>query len=114
MDSEDYPRILAYENIDNTEENFCIESEELANIFEKVKYAAASTTDNMAFNCVKLEGNENVLRFVSTDTYRLVYLRKEIGNLNGELDISIPLNTVETMHFHRQAGFPLSFFLKGT
>lgn len=97
MDSEDYPRLLAYENIDNTKENFCLESHVLAGIFEKVKYAAATSTDNMQVNCVKLEGAGNTLKFISTDTFRLTYLETQVGEVEGNLEISIPLNTVEAV-----------------
>lgn len=97
MDPEDFPKILVDENFDNKEEQFEIESEELASIFEKVKYAAAQVSDNLAFNCVRLEHNDNVLKFVTTDTYRLVYLTKEVEKVNGDFEISIPLNTVEAV-----------------
>lgn len=97
MDPEDFPKILVDENFDNKEEQFEIESEELASIFEKVKYAAAQVSDNLAFNCVRLEHNDNILKFVTTDTYRLVYLTKEVEKVNGDFEISIPLNTVEAV-----------------
>ncbi|WP_410208235.1 DNA polymerase III subunit beta [Fusobacterium sp.] len=97
MDAEDYPKILVSERFDEIEEQFSIDSDELADIFEKVKYAAAPTTDNMAFNCVRVENKENMLKFVTTDTYRLVYLTKDVDKVNGELEISIPLSTVEAV-----------------
>lgn len=97
MDPEDFPKILVDENFDNKEEQFEIKSEELASIFEKVKYAAAQVSDNLAFNCVRVEHNDNVLKFVTTDTYRLVYLTKEVEKVNGDFEISIPLNTVEAV-----------------
>lgn len=97
MDAEDYPKILVSERFDEIEEQFSIDSDELADIFEKVKYAAAPSTDNMAFNCVRVENNGNMLKFVTTDTYRLVYLTKDVEKVSGELDISIPLSTVEAV-----------------
>ena len=97
MDAEDYPKIFVSERFDEIEEQFSIDSDELADIFEKVKYAAAPSTDNMAFNCVRVENNGNMLKFVTTDTYRLVYLTKDVEKVSGELDISIPLSTVEAV-----------------
>lgn len=97
MDAEDFPKILVDENFDNKKEQFEIESEELAGIFERVKYAAAQVSDNLAFNCVRLENSGNTLKFVTTDTYRLVYLTKEAENVNGDFAISMPLNTVEAV-----------------
>ncbi|QNM15606.1 DNA polymerase III subunit beta [Fusobacterium hominis] len=97
MDAEDYPKILVSEKFDEIEEEFQIDSDELASIFEKVKYAAAPSTDNMAFNCVRVENNDNTLKFITTDTYRLVYLTKDVEKVKGNIDISIPLNTVEAV-----------------
>ena len=97
MDAEDYPKIPVGEKFDEITEQFEIDSEELASIFEKVKYAASPTSDNLAFNCVRLEKKDNTLKFVTTDTYRLVYLTKEVEKINGDLDISIPLSTVESV-----------------
>lgn len=97
MDAEDYPKIPVGEKFDEITEQFEIDSEDLASIFEKVKYAASPTSDNLAFNCVRLEKKDNTLKFVTTDTYRLVYLTKEVEKINGDLDISIPLSTVESV-----------------
>ncbi len=97
MDASDFPKILVDENFSEKTEIFKIESQELANMFEKVKYAAALSSDNLAINCVKMENEKNKLKFITTDTYRLVYLEKELGEITEDVEVSIPLNTVESM-----------------
>lgn len=97
MNVEDFPKILVSEDFSAKEEEFKINSIELAEIFEKVKYAAAPTSDNPSINCVRVESEENKLKFITTDTYRLVYLEKALEKINGNIDVSIPLNTVEAL-----------------
>lgn len=97
MDASDFPKILVDENFDEQTEDFKIESQELATIFEKVKYAASVSSDNLSINCVRVESEGKKIKFVTTDTYRLVYLEKELENINDEFEVSIPLNTLEAM-----------------
>lgn len=97
MNVEDFPKILVDEDFSQKEEIFKINSIELAEILEKVKYAASSSSDNLSINCVRMENENKKLKFITTDTYRLVYLEKEIEKINENIDISIPLNTVEAL-----------------
>lgn len=97
MNVEDFPKILVSENFAEREEEFKINSIELAETLEKVKYAASPSSDNLSINCVRMENEENKLKFITTDTYRLVYLEKEIEKVNGSVNVSIPLNTVEAL-----------------
>lgn len=97
MDAEDFPKILVDENFSEKVEEFKIDSQELATIFEKVKYAASPSSDNLQINCVRMESEDNKLKFVTTDTYRLVYLEKDLEKISGKIAVSIPLNTVESM-----------------
>lgn len=97
MNVEDFPKILVDEDFSQKEEIFKINSIELAEILEKVKYAASSSSDNLSINCVRMENENKKLKFITTDTYRLVYLEKEIEKINENIDVSIPLNTVETL-----------------
>ena len=97
MDASDFPKILGDETFDEQTEDFKIESQELATIFEKVKYAASVSSDNLSINCVRVESEGKKIKFVTTDTYRLVYLEKELENINDEFEVSIPLNTIEAM-----------------
>lgn len=97
MNVEDFPKILVDEDFSQKEEIFKINSIELAEILEKVKYAASSSSDNLSINCVRMENENKKLKFITTDTYRLVYLEKEIEKINENIDVSIPLNTVEVL-----------------
>lgn len=97
MNVEDFPKILVDEDFSQREEAFKINSIELAEILEKVKYAASPSSDNLSINCVRMENEDEKLKFITTDTYRLVYLEKEIEKINGNIDVSIPLNTVEAL-----------------
>lgn len=97
MNVEDFPKILVDEDCSQKEEIFKINSIELAEILEKVKYAASSSSDNLSINCVRMENENKKLKFITTDTYRLVYLEKEIEKINENIDVSIPLNTVEAL-----------------
>lgn len=97
MNVEDFPKILVDEDFSQKEEIFKINSIELAEILEKVKYAASSSSDNLSINCVRMKNENKKLKFITTDTYRLVYLEKEIEKINENIDVSIPLNTVEAL-----------------
>lgn len=97
MNVENFPKILVDEDFSQKEEIFKINSIELAEILEKVKYAASSSSDNLSINCVRMENENKKLKFITTDTYRLVYLEKEIEKINENIDVSIPLNTVEAL-----------------
>lgn len=97
MNVEDFPKILVDEDFSQKEEIFKINSIELAEILEKIKYAASSSSDNLSINCVRMENENKKLKFITTDTYRLVYLEKEIEKINENIDVSIPLNTVEAL-----------------
>lgn len=95
MNADEFP-ILANGNSSLAQHCFTIASKELLEVFEKVKFSAAGTSDNLSLNCIRLDVQDKVARFVSTDTYRLTYLMKEIDS-ECEIQVSIPLNTVEAI-----------------
>lgn len=97
MNAEDFPKILVTEDFSEKVEEFKINSIELAEILEKIKYAASPSSDNLSINCIRVESDENRLKFITTDTYRLVYLEKEIEEIKNKIEVSIPLNTVEAL-----------------
>lgn len=97
METDDFPKILVESDFFQRQEDFKINSIELADIFEKVKFAASGSSDNLSINCVRLESEKNNLKFITTDTYRLVFLEKELEKVNEKLEVSIPLNTVEAL-----------------
>lgn len=97
MNPEDFPNII--ENVESVKdkENFKINSVELANILEIVKFAASTSSDNLSINCIRMENEGKKLKFATTDTYRLVFLEKELDEIKGNVEVSIPLNTAEAL-----------------
>ncbi len=115
MNPEDFPNII--ENVESVKDkkNFKINSVELANILEKVKFAASTSSDNLSINCIRMENEgkklkfattdtyrlvfleKEKLKFATTDTYRLVFLEKELDEIKGNVEVSIPLNTAEAL-----------------
>ena len=93
---EDYPN--TFENIVLNESNFKFEmpSQELVNIFEKVLFSADSP-DNIAMNCIRIESIEKYLHFVSTNTYRLTFLKKNIGKDISDFSVSVPADTISSL-----------------
>ena len=94
--AEDYPN--TFENIVLNENNFKFEmpSQELVNIFEKVLFSA-DTPDNIAMNCIRIESILKHLHFVSTNTYRLTFLKKNIDKDISDFSVSIPADTISSI-----------------
>ena len=94
--TEDYPN--TFENINLNENNFKFEmpSQELVEIFEKVLFSA-DTPDNIAMNCIRIESNNKTLNFVSTNTYRLTYLKKEVEKEINNFAVSVPADTISSI-----------------
>jgi DNA polymerase-3 subunit beta len=97
MNPEDFPNIIESVESVKDKENFKINSVELANILEKVKFAASTSSDNLSINCIRMENEGKKLKFATTDTYRLVFLEKELDEIKGKIEVSIPLNTAEAL-----------------
>ncbi len=95
MNADEFP-MLANKNNENGKHCFSIASKELLEIFEKVKFSASGSSDNLSLNCIRLDMQDKIARFVSTDTYRLTYLMKEVDT-DCNIQVSIPLNTVEAI-----------------
>ena len=93
---EDYPN--TFENVILNENNFKFEmpSQELVNIFEKVLFSADSP-DNIAMNCIRIESIEKYLHFVSTNTYRLTFLKKNIDKDIQDFSVSVPADTISSL-----------------
>jgi len=93
---EDYPN--TFENVILNENNFKFEmpSQELVNIFEKVLFSA-DTPDNIAMNCIRIESIAKYLHFVSTNTYRLTFLKKNIDKDIPDFSVSVPADTISSL-----------------
>ena len=94
--AEDYPN--TFENINLNDSNFKFEmpSQELVNIFEKVLFSA-DTPDNIAMNCIRIESILKHLHFVSTNTYRLTFLKKNINKDILDFSVSVPADTISSI-----------------
>jgi DNA polymerase-3 subunit beta len=109
-DAEDYPNITEL----SPEKKFNIEIEKLMGSLEKVKMAAATTSDNLAINCVRLASKPGKVEFVGTDSYRMAYylLEKSFGT---EFEVSIPLETVNVMtKLFKDTGSKLEIAIEGS
>ena len=96
MNSEEFPRNYMNTELEKEGVNLKINTELLVEAFEKTKFAASQNTDDMRINCIRIEGAENSIKFVGTDTYRLVYFEREIDVLK-EFKVSLPLNTADAL-----------------
>ena len=94
--AEDYPN--TFENVVLNENNFKFEmpSQELVNIFEKVLFSA-DTPDNIAMNCIRIESILKHLHFVSTNTYRLTFLKKNIDKDITDFSVSVTTDTISSI-----------------
>jgi len=93
FDAAEYPKIKSFDG----GKEYKLNLEKLITLLEKSKFASAQSPEpNPAINCVRIELEEGVLKLISTDTYRLVYLAEEIG-LDGDFKVSIPLKSVEAI-----------------
>ncbi|MGL5088540.1 MAG: DNA polymerase III subunit beta [Cetobacterium sp.] len=73
-----------------------ISSEELYKSFEKTKFSVAPSTENLAINCIRTLFRKDRISFVSTDSYRLTYLKTDNAAFL-EKDFSIPLESVNIL-----------------
>ena len=77
---------------------YIFSKEKLLNYIENVKISASTDVENLAVNCIRLEIEENKLKLISSDSYRLTYIEEELeeNQRNKEdLIVSIPLKTID-------------------
>ena len=77
---------------------YVFEKGELLNKIENVKISASPNPENLAVNCIRVEIEENKLKLISSDTYRLAYIEEDLeeSQRNKEnLSLSIPLKTID-------------------
>ena len=71
--------------------------EKLLNYIENIKVSASEETANLEMNCIRFEIEENKLKLIASDTYRLTYIEDELDenekNKEG-ISVSIPLKTI--------------------
>lgn len=96
MNAEEFPKIQELE-LEDKEFEFKLKKLELADYFDKVKFSASMSSDNLSINCIRVEIENNKIKFISTDTYRLTYLEHFYLEGEGTFKVSIPINTIDAM-----------------
>ena len=77
---------------------YIFETEKLLNDIENVKISASPNPENLAVNCIRMEIEENKLKLISSDTYRLTYIEEDLDDAQKgkeNLSLSIPLKTID-------------------
>jgi len=97
MNPDDYPKIPVDVDFDQNKENFSAKAKDLADILEKVKFSASVSSENIAINCVRVESEDNVIKFISTDTFRMTYIENALEAVNEPVSLSIPYSTVDSL-----------------
>lgn len=106
LSNESYP-IITIPKVKSSEENksemesysnkaFSIEGDKFVKFLEKSKFAASSSRETIAVNCLRFVLRNDYIEMVSTDSHRLLYLKENIHS-EIEKDASIPLDTVNIL-----------------
>lgn len=96
MNAEEFPKIQE-PDLNEEEFEFKLKKLDLADYFDKVKFSASMSSDNLSINCIRMEIENNKIKFISTDTYRLTYLEHEYSHSDEMFKVSIPINTIDAM-----------------
>ena len=92
-DAENYPIQTKLE----TGVEYTFNKNKLLNYIENIKVSASEETANLEMNCIRFEIEENKLKLIASDTYRLTYIEDELDenekNKEG-ISVSIPLKTI--------------------
>ena len=81
----------------NTGVEYTFSKEKLLNNIENVKISASPNPENLAVNCIRVEIEEDKLKLVSSDTYRLTYIEEDLEESQKgkeNLSLSVPLKTI--------------------
>lgn len=92
MNTEEYPNIEEYLPIEVAKYN----SDDFSKALEKTKFSSYQTADNLALNCVRVIFSQEKTEFVSTDSYRLTYLKENVKAIMNK-EFSIPLESVNAL-----------------
>lgn len=91
-EEENYPKIVELASMSLLE----LSGNEFAKCLETVKFSAAQTPENLALHCIRIVFGKEKVYFVSTDSYRLLYLEKKM-TAQFERAISLPLDAVNVI-----------------
>lgn len=93
LDESSYPEVIEISTLIAAKLN----SIKFSKLLEKVKFLTASGSTDMLFNSIKMNLMPDYMELVSTDSYRLVYLKEELNN-NLEREILIPTETAVVIY----------------
>lgn len=93
LDETTYPEVVEVSTLVATK----INSLNFAKLIEKVKFLSAINSMDMVFNSIKINLSINYLEMVSTDSYRLIYLKEEITN-NLEKEMLVPSESATVIY----------------
>ena len=92
LSDDGYPKVKEVLPIEITKTN----KEILLNGLEKCKFSAYPLAENLALNCIRILFKNKYTEFVSTDSYRLTYLKEDIS-CSMEKEFSVPLESVNAV-----------------
>lgn len=92
LSDEGYPKIREMVPLEITK----TDKEIFTGSLEKCKFSAHPLPENLALNCVRILFRNKFTEFVSTDSYRLTYLKEDIP-CSLEKEFSVPLESVNAM-----------------
>ena len=92
LNSEGYPNVkeMLPLEITKTQKEIFVEG------LEKSKFSAHPLPENLALNCIRILFKNKYTEFVSTDSYRLTYMKKDIS-CSLEKEFSVPLESVNAV-----------------
>lgn len=93
LDESLYPELVEISTLIVAKEN----SQRLAKLFEKVKFLSSTNSTDMLFNSIKIIFSDSSMELVSTDSYRLIYLKEAIKTTTNR-DILVPLETINIIY----------------
>lgn len=73
-----------------------IQGGEFVKLLDRAKFAASLSNDNIQINCVRTIFKQDELNLVSTDSYRLLYLKAD-KKCSMEKELSIPMDAVNVL-----------------
>lgn len=94
--AETYPTTFDNINLNESNLKFKMPSSELLDVFEKVIFAA-DTPDNIALSSIRIESVLKHLHFVTTNTYRLCFLKKPLSENIENFSVSVPADAINSL-----------------
>ena len=92
LNEEGYPTVKEMLPLEITKTN----KDLLVGSLEKCKFSAHPLPENLALNCIRIIFRSGYTEFVSTDSYRLTYLKEDIS-CSLEKEFSVPLESVNAV-----------------